>query len=130
MPLIILPISNIKLFIIVEALSLFSISGILLPVTMILVARCLFSIGADVGAEAITLLQLVDIAFVGISIGILYPNDIPTCLFNTALRPRRYTYIALIWIHARAVVVANISRHLLNFLVGVHISSLRFWVTC
>ena len=87
MSLVILPVADIKLLVVEEALALLAVSGILFPEAVVLVARCLFSIGADVSSLAISLLHCVDIPFKSISICILYPYNIPVLLLFTTLHP-------------------------------------------
>jgi hypothetical protein len=84
MPLVVLPISDVKIFIVVKAFALLAVPGIFLPVAMVLIACCLLSVCADVGSLAIPLLHCVYISLISISIGILNPDDVP---FFAALVP-------------------------------------------
>jgi hypothetical protein len=86
MPLIILPIPNIKLLIIIEALSYLAVSSIFFPEAVVLVAGGFFAVGAGVSAEAVALFEKVDISFKRISIRILYSYYISILLLTT-LRP-------------------------------------------
>ena len=132
MPLIILPVTNVKLFIIVEAFALLSISGILFPIAMVLVAWRLFTIAASVRSEPISLLHWVDIAFVGVSISILDANNVSTWLMFWVLYPWRVflwadpTQIRLID-YAGLIVASSIPTSIFeirNFIPMLH----AFWL--
>ena len=73
-PLIILPVSDVKFFVVVEALPFLSIPRILLPTTVVLVARLPLPISASVHTLPVSLLGAIDVALVGVSIRVLDPD--------------------------------------------------------